>query len=912
MEKNNSPIRQFYKYTLIIPSLLIVFGVSILFGGTTGKISGKIIDIKTNEGLLGSNVLIQGTHYGATSNIDGYYFISNLSPGTYTLVVSMIGYNRTVINNVVVKIDLTTNIDVKIKESVVEGEEVVIRAERPLVQKDLTSSSVTISADEIKSIPVENVGQIVNLQAGVVGGHFRGGRAGEVSYLVDGISVLDPFNSSLSVQIENSSIREMEVISGTFNAEYGQAMSGVVNIVTQDGGSEFHGMVSGYVGDYFSNHSDTYLNLGKIQLSRMKDLQTTLSGPTYLDDRLTFFLTGRYYSDEGYLYGKRIYNVSDFAPTFPDSLLRSRYVHHNTGDGSYVPMNPNSKYSFNGKLTFAFQNSKISYSLFYDDNVAKYYDHSFARTPDGINKYFHSSTIHIIQLSHVSSNSTFQTLKLSSNYFDYRSGLYDDPFDSRYVNPIQGTPPSNYTFRSGGNQTSRNERNTRSTILQWALSSQLSKEHKLGVGTELRWHTLYNHDYSIVNTTEGIPDTLNLNGERIIRSKFTLGYRDLGTPGNQSYEKNPFEFSSYIQDKMEYDIMIINAGVRVDYFDSNGKILADLKNPERDRDTPDSLLAGVMNDAEHKIQVSPRLGISFPITDQGIIHFSYGHFFQIPNFDNLYTNSEYLVPASGSVGTVTGNPALKAQRTVMYEVGLQQALTAEIGFDFTMYYRDIRNLLGMEIIKTNQGTRYARFINRDYGNVRGFILSFDKRFADYFSAKLDYTYQIAEGNASDPYQVYYNSQTDPPIETNKKVVSLDWDQRSTLNVSVTVGELGNWTTGLIFQYGSGFPYTEDLRTSQGLRFENGGIKPTTFNLDLRAEKKIDVGLLKINVFLIVYNLLDIKNELGVYASTGRSNIDLYSKNASPIIGLNTLQEYMNDPSSFSPPRQIRFGCRLEF
>ena len=900
------------KYTIPIGISFCIFACSQLYAGTTGKISGKIIDAKTNDGLLGVNVLIQGTRLGATSDPDGYYFISNLIPGTYTLVVSMIGYNKTVISNVVVKIDLTTAIDVKMKESIVEGEEVVIRAERPLVQKDLTSTSVTVSADEIKAIPVENVGQIVNLQAGVVGGHFRGGRAGEVSYLIDGISVLDPFNSSLSVQIENSSIREMEVISGTFNAEYGQAMSGVVNIVTQDGGKDFHGMISGYVGDYVTTHTDTYLNLGKVQLSRMKDVQATLSGPSYVDDRLSFFFTGRYYDDEGYLYGKRVYNTWDIAPTYPDTLDRNRYVNHYSGDGVYVPMNPSSKYSLNGKFTYAFSDIKFSYSIFYDENKAKYYDHSFSRTPDGISNHFHLSTVHIVQASHVLSNSTFQTVKYSSNYFTYHGGVYSNPYDARYVNPTQGTPPSNYTFRAGGNQTGRYERNTKSSIVQWALSSQLSKEHKLGIGAEVRWHTLYNHDYSVVNMTEGIPDTVILDGEKIISSKFTLGYRDLGTPGNQSYEKKPFEFSAYVQDKMEYDIMIINAGLRFDYFRSNGKILADLKNPEREKDSPDSTLAGVMNNAATKIQVSPRLGVSFPITDQGIVHFSYGHFFQIPNFDNLFTNSEYLVPASGSVASVTGNPDLKAERTVMYEVGLQQALTSEIGFDFTLYYRNIRNLLGMEIIKTNQGTRYARFINRDYGNVRGFILSFDKRFANYFSASMDYTYQIAEGNASDPYQVYYNSQTDPPIETNKKVVPLDWDQASTLNVSMTVGELDNWTTGLIFQYGSGFPYTEDMRTSQGLRFENGGVKPSTFNVDLRAEKKIDLDPLKLNLFCIVYNVFDVKNELGVYASTGRSNRDLYSKNASPIIGLNTLQEYMNDPTSYSAPRQIRLGCSLEF
>jgi hypothetical protein len=229
-----------------------------------------------------------------------------------------------------------------------------------------------------------------------------------------------------------------------------------------------------------------------------------------------------------------------------------------------------------------------------------------------------------------------------------------------------------------------------------------------------------------------------------------------------------------------------------------------------------------------------------------------------------------------------------------------------------VYYRDIRNLLGMEIINTYEGFKYARFINRDYANVKGFILSLDRRFADYFGVKLDYTYQIAEGNASDPMSVYYNNQTDPPIETNKKVVALDWDQRSTLNLSLTVGRPGNWSVGTILQYGTGFPYTEDIRVSNGLRFENGGIKPSTFTVDLRAEKTVSLGNLDITLFALVYNLLDRKNENGVDAASGRANIDLFTYLAGPIYGLNTIDQYVNNPGNYSAPRQLRLGLTVEF
>jgi outer membrane receptor protein involved in Fe transport len=312
------------------------------------------------------------------------------------------------------------------------------------------------------------------------------------------------------------------------------------------------------------------------------------------------------------------------------------------------------------------------------------------------------------------------------------------------------------------------------------------------------------------------------------------------------------------------------------------------------------------------MQISPRLGISFPITDQGIVHFSYGHFFQVPTFENLYYNSDYLITPGQSLTSRTGNPDLEAQRTISYELGLQQELFANIGIDFTVYYRDIRNLLGTEIIETYEGFTYARYINRDYGNVRGIIFSLDRRFANYFSLRADYTYQVAEGDASDPLQNFYNNQSVPPVETNKKPVPLGWDQRSTLNLNLTVGEIGNWTAGLIFQYGGGFPYTEDTRISL-LRFENGTLKPATYNLDLRAEKTLSIGDARFSLFLLIYNVLDIKNENNVDAASGRANVDLYTEqNAQRIVGLNTIAENQNNPANFSTPRQVRLGFNLGF
>ena len=246
--------------------LLIVCG-SILYAGTTGKIAGRLIDKSTQEPLISANVILKGTSLGASSDIDGNYSILNIPPGVYTITVSVVGYRKVQVENVTVNIDLTTTIDIVLEPEAVEMEAVVVSAERPLVTRDMTSSLTTVTADQIKSLPVDNVAQVLRLDAGIVmsAGQItiRGGRTGEVAYWVDGISSTDVYNGTQGVTVENSAIQELQVVSGTFNSEYGQAMSGIVNIVTKDGGSNYSGQLKVFSGSYLSNNSifGVYKNL---------------------------------------------------------------------------------------------------------------------------------------------------------------------------------------------------------------------------------------------------------------------------------------------------------------------------------------------------------------------------------------------------------------------------------------------------------------------------------------------------------------------------------------------------------------------------------------------------------------------------------------------------------------------------
>ncbi len=870
---------------------------SAVYGGTTGKISGKVIDKETNEPIVGANVIIEGTYYGAATDLEGYFYINNISPGKYTVKISAIGYHKVTVENVVVRIDLTTNLDASLTSEVITLGEVVVQAAQPLVTKDLTSSSAIVSSDDIKMMPVENLNQVVNLQAGVVAGHFRGGRSNEVAYLIDGIPVNDVYNGSVSVTVENNAIRELEVISGTFNAEYGSALSGVVNIVTKEGSQNFEGFASAYLGNYFTQHKDIFYNLNKVNLSGPKDFQFNFSGPTKVVDGLTFFINGRYFKDDGYMYGRRIFNNWDRAPIVPDQSNPNFFIIRNTGDSAYVPMNPEENKSFSGKLTYGLQDWKFSYSFFWDDHVNKYYNHAQRLAPDAIKTHFRTNYVHNFQISFYPSQSTFATLKYSYNDNQYKGYLYPNEYDPRYVDPNFASPISSYTFAYGGNETDRYDRFTKSNLVLFAIESQVSKQHKVKLGLEGRFHELYDHWKDIRNQTES-------------EGTWTIGYTNIGTKYHTLYDTRPFELAAYLQDKMEYDIMIINAGVRFDYFSSNTSLPVDIRNPLNNPNFPGAFQT---RKAEAEWQISPRFGVSFPISDQGAIHFSYGHFFQLPSFENLYVNNNYNIDQTSGLNNYVGNPELKAQKTVKYELGLQQVLFANISLDASIYYSDIRNLLGIQVLETYEGFLFGRYINRDYGNVKGLILTLEKRYSDMFSAKIDYTYQVARGNASDPLQNFYNNQSDPPVEETKKVVSLDWDQTSTLNVSTTVGDPRDWTVGLIFSYGSGTPYTEDPRYTRGLRFENNGKKPSVMNLDLKGTKNFNFFGLDFNAYLIIYNLFDIKNEYGVSGSTGRAGQDLAAEEyTGTIFGLNTKQEYLLNPQDYSAPRQIRLGVGVGF
>ena len=862
---------------------------------TTGKIAGTVIDVGTGRTIPGVNVIISGTVQGTTTDLDGYYFIIGVRPGTHSVQASFIGFSTMIVEDVRVQIDRTTEINFELHEEIFEGEEVVVIAKRPLVQRDLTSSSTSISAEQLQNLPVLNFSDVINLQAGVVDGHFRGGRMGEVAYLVDGVPINDVYDQTFAFQVENNAIQEVQIISGTFNAEFGQAQSGVVNIVTKDGRQEYEGSFSAYLGDYLTSDTDLYQRIGKISPTDTYEFQGTFSGPVPgFGNRLTFFASGRFVNNDGYLYGRNIVRpLGAEADTGRIIDIDGRQVFVPAlGDSSFSSMNWGKQSTGQFKLTTRlFGVNKLTANLLVQRDEGQDYDHLFRYNPEGIPTTFGDSWALTSTYTQLFGTSSFMEVKGAYFKNEVKSFVYADPLDARYPrdNALRQLG-GNFSFFRGGARMNHFRRKTRTLVGRIDFTSQVSRQHLIKAGVEFKQHVLFLDDFEVKNNAS---------------TNFEPAIPIPDTPDHVLYEKKPIEASAFLQDKMEFDFMIVNAGIRLDYFDARGEILDDFGRPR----------TSTRSATDAKFQLSPRFGLAYPLSERGVVHIAYGHFFQMPPFQFLFTNPDYIYDPEEGVNRAFGNADLEPQRTVAYEIGLQQAFSEMIGVEVTVYFKDIRNLLGsrLEVIKPGfdepfQLEKYGRFINRDYGQVKGFILTFDRRLSGGFGLGIDYTFQIAQGNASDPRSVLLDERAG--IESEKQLVPLDWDRRHQLNATVTLGDPENWLATLIGRLGTGLPYTPSL-ADERIGLENSARRRGTAIFDLYAIKKIEVRGLSVSVFTRIFNLLDTRNEIQVYTDTGRAFPNLRFFPGEPQ-GLNSKDEFFERPNFYSAPRQVTIGLSFNF
>ncbi|GAB4287406.1 MAG: hypothetical protein Kow0098_03910 [Ignavibacteriaceae bacterium] len=883
-----------------------------MFAGTTGKVAGKVTDKATGEPLPFVNVLIEGTNYGAATDLDGNYVILNVPPGRYSIKAQYIGYQPVIVTDVVVNIDLTTEVNFELSESAVELEAVIVEGEQELIKKDVTSSQSLVSSETIEALPVLELNDVLQLQAGVTRGadgsfHIRGGRSTEIAYWVNGISITDGYDNSRGIEIDNSSIQELQVISGTFNAEYGNALSGIVNTVTKEGGNEFKGDIKIYSSDYVSNFTDYFTNIDNYNPVANYNFQGSLSGPIpFTNQAVHFFASGRYVYDDGWLYGIRKYNI-DGSP----------------GDGKFVPMDWSRRYIGQANLTFwPATEVKLNGELLYSKEEFQDYDHAFKWNPDGnVNKFANSYNA-TLTATHLLTSSTFYTLKGSYFFKDFNEYLFEDPFDSRYLHP-DSLNTVGFAFLTKGTNLHRFFRETNSFIGKLDFTSQVNENHLVKIGFEGRYHILKFDDFNLEpHRTNGVEDSI-----------FSPAIPSETATNRNKYENRPIEFASYIQDKIEFEDVIINIGLRLDYFDARGNVLVDptdpnIYNPLR---TPEEVGLSVpwsevpiserekyfYKDSEPKWQLSPRFGIAYPISAGGVVHFSYGQFLQIPTFQFLFNNGSYKVPEVGSGYGVFGNPDLKPQNTVMYEIGFRQEFFNTLLLDVTGFYRDIRNWITAGPFQSTRNlVTYSIYTNKDYSNVKGITLTVNKRFSNSYAFDLAYTYQVAEGSNSRPEDEFNAQLSDN--EPALFLIPLDWDQRHLLNFSFYFGG-ESWGASLLARYGTGLPYTPqitqytaDRGISSGLQ-RNSRRRPAQFTVDLKLNKYFDVFGYELNVFLSVFNLFDARTVVNVFGDTGQPDFTTQGQNVGEDPNRpNTVEEYLKYPWHYGEPRLVQFGFEVSF
>ncbi len=874
--------------------------MGVLFA-SNGKITGKVAENETGSPAIGVNVILVDTYLGSATDENGRFTILNIPPGTYSIRVDAIGFATITMKDVRVTTAQTTELSFILEEAVIEGQEVTVIAERPLVQKDLTASQRVTTAKEIEDMPVESFLGVLTTHAGVsqsAGGalHVRGGRSNEVGYYIDGVSVSNPFyTNSLAVSVSNKALEEMKLVSGAFNAEYGNAMSGVVNVTIKDGGKNYDGSLSYYTGDYSSSAHDIFPNIDDQDITANSTLDGFISGPVlpFLGDKLTFNVSLRRSESEGYLYGIREHNPSDYA-YFPPS---GDWYIQNTGDSSYVPMNPSQSTNALSKITWRVSPTmKISTQSILSKAQSKSYSHAYKYNPDGVGTSFSANNNHSIKINHSLSPKSFYEANLFISDTDYKNYLYEDTTDSRYVSTDYiNTEPTSATFLFGGTQMGHTYRVSNSVGGKFDFTIQMNDRHELKTGFSFRRDDLEERNFSILYNYNYRQPTVLPENE---------------SPYHVYYKKEALQYSAYIQDKMEYSSMIMNLGVRYDVFVPNDSSITDLVYPEAGK-----------NDAQEKSMISPRVGVSLPITDKGIFHFSYGHFYQMPTLRNLYRESYF---GAGLAPTV-GYPDLKPEKTVLYEFGFQQQFGNLIGMDINLFYKDIRELLALQSIRYDSPqygpSNYAIYLNKDYGSSRGLTLSVSKRYDPVSKTRiwLDYTYQKSEGNSVKSDAFYFSTLSG--IEEEKLIVPLSWDQSHLLNTTVIIGNPGGTTLGLIGKISTGWPYTPSIPTANYVPEPNSGRKPIQRNMDLKIERRVSIGSRKVSLFARVYNLFDIRNARYVFDDTGSPKYTYEYRSIQETEqfkahygepGIHTWEEYITRPQYYSSPRSFKIGFSLDF
>ncbi len=1006
--------------------VIAVFMASSLFGGTTGKLAGKV---KNQEGLpvAYANVFIPDLEIGAQTNEKGQYIIINIVPGVYTVQVSGPGYQSQQITEVKINLDETTMQNIVLNKASFDlGEMKVVGARTELVSSTKTSSGNTISSETIDDIAVDDIEGIVAIQAGaqVVDGelHVRGGRPNEVVFSIDGMSVSDPVDGGAALNIDTDAIKDMKVYTGGFSAEFGNAQSGIVNIITKSGSDVYSGKI-----ELSSDHlmSDTNSNSDLVKFSFGGPVLGKLA-PSLRKNFTFFFNGGGNWHDSFY---KDLYNENpnDAFPTLISSWNdfeqydpyedRDDVAGFEIGDRNYNNYNANLKlkYKFNSKsnITLAIRGDQSDAEPFSHDN--KYALEYYARTESSQNQYiatfdhvfnpqmnlqvkasFYNKETNqgpngIDRGDFFSSDSTYFDL-IESNYssFDAIPGInyltsdgyvYNEYYDYNWQYETEDGNTETVPFtKPGALYGTFIDDENQEMALKADFEYQVNQTHGLKSGFELKKHNikkdrLFNpwvintnrfNDYLKTvdpDTSFAAGDTIYVNGvatalqeDKDCYSLDNLYNATIAASGEaDGYEADPWQGAFYIQDKMEWEGMIVNAGVRfdiwylggdydiitpdytgsyLDYIDPDSEINSEYYIPDADPDT-DEYNYTKYHDAKDyykdmkdkfetpEILVSPRLGISHPISEKSVVHFAYNYQRQLPQMQYVFTTGrpqDLLV--NPSLDLIVGNPELEAQTTVTYEAGLSHQLSENYVLDITTYYKNIYNYVSTDE-DTLESVTYNQYVSEDYGSARGIDLNLQKMYSNFISGSASYSLTWANGN---------HSETTAGSESLREF-PLNWDIRHSFNLNLTFKipndeefiipftdvavPFDDFSANFGYNLSSGKPYTA-IDENDNTEETNDELMPSTQTANLKLKKNFALGeRSRFSIYLNIDNLFNNRNYYAVYGKTGSpyysgTNLDTDNDGyvAPETIAAQNLID--NDPRNYSHGRTYTAGISFNW
>lgn len=932
--------------------------------GTTGKIAGKVTDAKDKSPLIGATVKVDGTNLGAVTDESGEFTILNVDVGEYSVTASYIGYDPVTVPGVRISADLTSRVDfsLNLQGGAIVTDEIVITGKRNAISPD--QSGKIIGQEFIDNSGLRGIENIASTTAGVVQDergtaiNIRGGRNNETAVIVDGVLTTNPLDGTSNSYVSNNVLEEMSVLTGGFSAEYGNVLSGVINVTTKGGTDKYSGTIEGITDQILSGDVSQGYNV----------YNAALGGPLIptkeLSRAINFFA--------GY--------ESDFSLVYNPSWVADQLDFGN----NVIPEYTLNRWSFNGKLNVDLQefDKDLPIQLKFGTGLSSVDRRGFIQSYMLFNSVRNpliteDNSQYYGKINHQINSKLFYELQF--NYFEAEATEGDQEFGTQWYNygnpatvPGLTTPGGSIGFDEYGVFAKFNRVRSyyeASKISYWGLNLNLTtqiKNNEIKFGGDYKYNTLRYMDvrpnglYNFRNSTEAQQLSAFYGGTGLAN---TYGYGGIFNPATNQLEfgeinegfddaKHPIIAALYIQDKIEFKDFTLNAGIRWDYLDANSWRVNDLAQIAGE----DGVLGpeDFNEDSDPASQFSPRIGMSFPVTNNSIFHAQYGTFIQLPQLEYLYNgrrNLEYWVNSAGFSGSF-GNPNLGPEKTTSYEIGIKQQVGDRLAIDVTAYYKETEDLIGIKKFPQlpNQIQVYA---NQDYGTLRGLDFTIDLRRTERLSLNIALGISYASGTGSDPESATTAAWLG---ERQPKLTSpLDYDQRWTgvFNADYRFGRtdvpkgfwgdvLSQFGVNMLYTFNSGRPYSaksneSDPFSSTGAGAPlispiNGVYGPWNNSLDMKIDKTFSFlnNKLDLNAYVYIINLFDSELVNDVWDSSGQPGSTGYLNSEAgknTILSFNnpngqvptTSEEYVRrytlrskDVGNYGPPRQYRFGLKLIF